>query len=45
MGIETSKSVLLYEPPDTGKTLIAEAVANEASANFTPVRGPQLLSK
>ncbi len=45
MGIRPPKGILLYGPPGTGKTLLAKAVANECSANFISVRGPQLLSK
>ncbi|KAL0897893.1 hypothetical protein Bca101_081854 [Brassica carinata] len=36
---------LLYGPPGCGKTLIAKAVANEAGANFTHIKGPELLNK
>ena len=45
MGIRPPKGILLYGPPGTGKTLLAKAVANESSANFISIRGPQLLSK
>ncbi|KAJ0732960.1 putative AAA+ ATPase domain, ATPase, AAA-type, core, AAA ATPase, AAA+ lid domain-containing protein [Helianthus annuus] len=36
---------LLYGPPGCGKTLIAQAVANEAGANFIHIKGPELLNK
>ncbi|MCE8425446.1 MAG: CDC48 family AAA ATPase [Candidatus Methanoperedens sp.] len=45
MGIRPPKGILLYGPPGTGKTLLAKAAANESSANFISIRGPQLLSK
>ncbi|UPV73895.1 CDC48 family AAA ATPase [Halorussus limi] len=45
LGIDSVTGVLLYGPPGTGKTLLAKVVANEADANFIPVRGPEILSK
>lgn len=40
-----SAGVILWGPPGCGKTLIAQAVANEAQASFILVNGPELLNK
>lgn len=36
---------LLYGAPGTGKTLVSEALANEANANFVKLNGNELTSK
>ncbi|KAK4356343.1 hypothetical protein RND71_025314 [Anisodus tanguticus] len=43
-GMSASKGVLFYGPPGCGKTLLAEAIANECQANFISVKGPELLT-
>lgn len=43
-GMDPSKGVLFYGPPGCGKTLLAKAVANECSANFVSIKGPELLT-
>ncbi|MEM2900917.1 MAG: AAA family ATPase, partial [Thermoplasmata archaeon] len=45
MGIKPVKGILLHGPPGTGKTLLAMAIANECSANFISVKGPEVFSK
>jgi len=45
MGVRPPRGILLFGPPGTGKTLMAKAAANEVSANFIPVRGPEVMSK
>ena len=35
---------MFYGPPGCGKTLLAKAVANDCSANFISIKGPELLT-
>ncbi|KAG6009798.1 hypothetical protein E4U21_001228 [Claviceps maximensis] len=44
-GLSQSAGVLLWGPPGCGKTLIAQAVANDAKASFILINGPELLNK
>ena len=45
LGIDAPKGVLLHGAPGTGKTLIAKAVANETSAYFLSINGPEIINK
>ena len=45
LGIEPPRGVLLYGPPGCGKTLMAKALANEVSAYFTHIGGPEIMGK
>ncbi len=43
LGISAPSGVLMYGPSGTGKTLIAQAVANESGASFYPIQGPEII--
>ncbi|MFW6282572.1 MAG: CDC48 family AAA ATPase [Minisyncoccales bacterium] len=45
LGVESPKGVLLHGAPGTGKTLLAEAVANETDSHFILLNGPEIMSK
>ncbi len=45
LGVEPPKGVLIYGPPGSGKTLLAQAVANESNAHFISINGPEIMSK
>jgi transitional endoplasmic reticulum ATPase len=45
LGISPPKGVLLHGPPGCGKTLLAQAVANESEAHFISINGPEIMSK
>lgn len=44
-GLSRPAGCLLWGPPGCGKTLVAQAVANEAQASFILIKGPELLNK
>lgn len=44
-GLMRPAGALLWGPPGCGKTLVAQAVANEAQASFILINGPELLNK
>ena len=43
--IQPQTCILLYGMPGTGKTCLAQALANEFKINFISIKGPEILSK
>jgi transitional endoplasmic reticulum ATPase len=43
LGVDPPRGVLLHGPPGTGKTRLAQAVANESDAHFLLINGPEIM--
>jgi len=45
IGARSIKGVLFTGPPGTGKTMLAQIIANQAQATFYEIAGPEIFSK
>ncbi|KAI8879504.1 AAA-domain-containing protein [Backusella circina FSU 941] len=45
LGIKPPSGLLLYGPTGCGKTVLAQALANESTANVISIQGPEIFSK
>lgn len=45
LDLSSTRGVLFYGEPGTGKTITAKALANELGGQFYPIKGPELVSK
>ena len=45
LGITPPRGVLLVDPPGSGKTLLAKAIAHETNASFQVINGPEIIHK
>jgi transitional endoplasmic reticulum ATPase len=45
LGVDAPTGILLHGPPGTGKSLLANAVANETGAHFRSLTGTEIISK
>lgn len=45
LGAKSTKGILLYGAPGTGKTMLAKAAASQTGVNFISVKGAELLSR